>query len=153
MTGKSPYSEGGLIMTKEQKAQIIAMREEGYGYTAIAQVLSMPKNTIKTFCNRNGLSGQRQQNGVLVLPDTKLCKNCGSPMITKSRTKPRKFCSDKCCREWFHKNRTPESNKGQHLCVCENCGSSFVVYGSVERKYCSRKCYFSHRYSKGGDSQ
>lgn len=138
-------------MTQEQKNTITSMRGEGYGYAAIAQVLSISKNTVKTFCYRNGLTGRRQQNGVLVLPSTTHCKNCGNLISVKSSTKPRKFCSDKCCRAWFHSHRVPENTKGQHSYICENCGTVFIVYGNVKRKYCSHQCYISHRYGTGGD--
>ena len=140
-------------MTQDQKTQIITMRGEGYGYAAIAQVLSIPKNTIKTFCNRNGLAGQKQEKHSLVLPNTNKCKNCGMPIVSKSSTKPRKFCSDKCCREWFHKNRIPKNDKGRKENICVQCNNLFITYGKVERKYCSHQCYIKHRYGKGGDEQ
>lgn len=46
-------------MTDAQRIEIKRLREAGNGYTAIAQALSLPANTIKTYCKRNGLGGTR----------------------------------------------------------------------------------------------
>lgn len=46
-------------MTDTQRNEIKRLREAGTGYTAIAQALSLPANTIKTYCKRNGLGGTR----------------------------------------------------------------------------------------------
>ena len=43
-------------MTQEQKNTITSMRGEGYGYAAIASVLDISKNTVKTFCNKTQMS-------------------------------------------------------------------------------------------------
>ena len=46
-------------MNDTQRSEIKRLREVGCGYTAIAQTLSLPANTIKTYCKRNGLGGMR----------------------------------------------------------------------------------------------
>ena len=46
-------------MNDVQRSEIKRLREAGTGYTAIAQALSLPVNTIKTYCKRNGLGGAR----------------------------------------------------------------------------------------------
>lgn len=46
-------------MNDAQRSEIKRLREAGTGYTAIAQALSLPVNTIKTYCKRNGLGGAR----------------------------------------------------------------------------------------------
>ena len=46
-------------MNDAQRNEIKRLREAGTGYMAIAQALSLPANTIKTYCKRNGLGGAR----------------------------------------------------------------------------------------------
>lgn len=44
-------------MDDRQRQQIRELREEGYGYGRIAQILEISENTIKTYCRRHGLGG------------------------------------------------------------------------------------------------
>ena len=45
-------------MTDEQKRQVVSLRQEGSGYTSIANKLGISRDTVKSFCRRNGLSGE-----------------------------------------------------------------------------------------------
>ena len=45
-------------MTEEQKKQIIRLRKKGCGYTAVANKVGISKDTVKSFCRRNGLAGE-----------------------------------------------------------------------------------------------
>ena len=42
-------------MTENQKKRIAKLRQQGFGYAAIASELRMPVGTVKTFCRRNSL--------------------------------------------------------------------------------------------------
>lgn len=46
-------------MTLEQKKQITRMREQNLGYAYIAKEMGLSVNTVKAFCRRNNLSGNR----------------------------------------------------------------------------------------------
>lgn len=46
-------------MTLEQKSQIARMREQNLGYAYIAKEMGLSVNTIKAYCRRNDLSGNR----------------------------------------------------------------------------------------------
>ena len=46
-------------MTLEQKNQIARMREQNLGYACIAKEMGISVNTIKAYCRRNDLSGNR----------------------------------------------------------------------------------------------
>ena len=45
-------------MTNEQKIKIKQLRLEGMGYTTVAKTLGLSKETVKSFCRRNGLAGR-----------------------------------------------------------------------------------------------
>ena len=45
-------------MTNEQIKQIVALRNAGYGYDAVAQETGISKSTISSFCKKNGLAGR-----------------------------------------------------------------------------------------------
>ena len=44
-------------MTNEQKARITTLRHDGIGYATIAAMLGISKETVKSFCRRNALTG------------------------------------------------------------------------------------------------
>ena len=44
-------------MDAATKSKIAYMRQAGQGYAAIARVLDVPVNTVKTYCRRTGLTG------------------------------------------------------------------------------------------------
>ena len=46
-------------MTQEQKRQITEMRKQNLGYAYIAKELDISLNTVKAFCRRNDLAGNR----------------------------------------------------------------------------------------------
>ena len=48
------------MMTDAQKKMIAKMRGLGAGYTEVAKQLNLPVGTIKTYCRRNGLTGDRR---------------------------------------------------------------------------------------------
>ena len=63
-------------MTEEQKKQIIRLRKKGCGYTAVANKVGISKDTVKSFCRRNGLAGE------MAAAETPVpgCRECGKPL-------------------------------------------------------------------------
>ena len=45
-------------MTDEQKSEITGLRAAGIGYTVIARQMGLPRDTVRSFCRRNGLAGE-----------------------------------------------------------------------------------------------
>ncbi len=133
-------------MTNEQKKQIMVLRRQGYGYSKIAQMLSISENTIKSYCRRNDLSLEALNN-------TAACKQCGKLIIIKEKCKPRQFCSDRCRVAWWSSHEHKSHAKTTYHFVCEKCGLHFESNGNKSRKYCSHKCYIAARFHKerGGD--
>lgn len=133
-------------MTNEQKSQIKRMREEGVSYGQISAALSLSKNTVKSFCQRNGLSGKRglKQNQSSVV----FCPNCGKPVQQTLGRKHRRFCSGTCRQEWWNHHLEQVHRKAVYHFTCAGCGRPFSAYGNAHRKYCSHACYINDRFKK-----
>ncbi len=135
-------------MTDQQKIQTRRLRAEGHGYKDIATLLGISDNTIKSFCRREGLTGQAETPAKIVV-DTHVCKQCGLPVAQNKGRKEKKFCSDKCRMAWWNSHQDIVKRKAIYEYVCPYCQNPFTAYGNNHRKYCSRACSFADRF--GGD--
>lgn len=137
------------FMTNEQQEKIRRLRLNGAGYTKVANELGMSKETVKSFCRRNGLAGkaedmsakQKEEEGVV-------CRNCGKPLEQSPGKKIRKFCSKQCRETWWKKNPEKIKKRAVYKYICANCGREFEVYGNAHRKYCTHDCYIADRFKK-----
>lgn len=109
-------------MTEIEKSTIITMRAKGVGFSAIANELSLPLSTIKSFCRRY----------------KDKCEFCGIEVEQTSGRKHKRFCSDSCRIKWWNLNRTGKEH------ICTGCGEHFTAI--EKRKYCCHKCYIKHRF-------
>ena len=134
-------------MTEEQKQQVIRLRKEGCGYTAVAHNVGVSKDTVKSFCRRNGLAGK-----LAAAANTQAtgCRECGRPLQQTEGMKPRVFCCDVCRVKWWHAHPEKIKQRAVYAFTCAGCGKPFTAYGNSKRKYCSHGCYVRSRF-KGGD--
>ena len=65
-------------MTTEQKSQIFALRAQGCGYSTIAKAMELNKDTVKSFCRRNGAAGIR---GTKQTERQNRCPQCGKKLV------------------------------------------------------------------------
>ena len=126
------------------KDEIVRLRGKGFTYTAIADTLGLSVNTVKSYCQRNGLGK--------VKPQKRLCAHCSAEIIGTPKTKPKKFCSDKCRAAWWSQHPEKLRPGKAHTVGCAFCGVTFQASVSTRRKYCSHACYISARF-KGGDAE
>lgn len=138
------------LMTNEQKAKIAELRSKGCGYKAVADLLGIGKDTIKSYCQRNKLSGERAVH-TTIKNASGLCPQCGKPVVQIPGMKPRRFCSTECRVAWWNTHQDHVRQKAVYAFTCETCGHSFTAYGNQHRKYCSHNCYIAGRF-KGGPS-
>ena len=71
------------------------------------------------------------------------CMNCGAELEKKpkgSPGRPRRFCSEKCSREYWKDNPRPDRWKSYERVRCGFCGKWFYARKDAERKYCSISC-------------
>ncbi len=79
-------------MTISDKRKIEAYRESSVPYSEIAETLSLPLNTVKSYCKHHNLGGRRERTADNIL----LCKQCGEGVPQTPHRKAKIFCSDKC---------------------------------------------------------
>ena len=80
-------------MTPDEKNRLTALRKAGRSYTEIADTLGISKNTVKTFCRRNGLNPEVESHPVEVIPASttdRLCPHCGKPVVQPQGRKEKK---------------------------------------------------------------
>ncbi|HRS65807.1 RNA polymerase subunit sigma-70 [Desulfitobacterium sp.] len=133
-------------MTNEQKSTIMRLRSEGCKYAAIAEVVGLSINTVKSYCRRQNINAT-----VAATPDENgvpLCKQCGKPLEHMNGKKPRKFCSDACRHEWWKSHPNEINKKAFYTKTCVHCGKSYTVYGRPHSKYCCHECSAQHRVKK-----
>ncbi len=136
-------------MTKEEKKQVEKHRNNGLSYAQISRMLEVSENTIKSYCRRSGLIGDRKSNKPIVEQTHNQCKNCGDKLLQGTRGKPKKFCSEKCRRNWWKENSDKTEKNALYTLVCQECGEAFQSYGNKDRKFCNHACYIKNRF-KGG---
>ena len=121
-------------MNNNQKQAIQKLRSRGISLSKIADEVGLPVNTVKSFCRRNSIGGN-------------LCKNCGQPLVSTARRKPKTFCCTACRQAWWQLHQEQMNLKAVRHFVCAGCSRPFDGYGNNRsRKYCSRGCYIAHRY-------
>lgn len=126
-------------MNKRQKEDIQRFRKEGLSYSKISTMLSLPENTIKSFCRRNNMGGVAFAETVLAVGGQ--CRQCGTELSQIKGKKQKRFCSDKCRLSWWNTHPESINRKAVQIFTCLTCGQKAMGYGKRERKYCSRSCY------------
>lgn len=132
-------------MTLEEKEMIKVFREAGVGYSTIASSMGISINTIKTFCKRNNLGGNRHsicKKEVQYTP----CENCKKPVLQTKGRKHKRFCSDTCRNTWWNNHQEQINKMTFNEYQCSSCGSLFKSYGRGLRKYCCHACYINERF-------
>ena len=129
-------------MTRGEKLLIAQYRAQGMGYTAIAGELGLPKNTVKSFCQRNSL-GKDTALPTEPIPDH-ICRQCGEVLEQSTHRKMRRFCSDTCRLIWWHTHRDHGRNAKKH--VCPTCQKEFAT--DRRQTYCSHACYIRARFGR-----
>lgn len=128
-------------MTDEQKEKIICFRRRGIGYADIGRELGISKDTVKSFCRRNGLTISEVKTD-----DLDRCRECGNPIVQQEKSKKRIFCCKACREKWWTEHADRICRKVVYTFTCAGCGKTFTAYGNSSRKYCSHACYVRDRF-------
>jgi transposase len=128
-------------VTDTQKKTIGELRAKGQGYREIAEELGISINTIKSYCQRSGLTGSKDHGGTQTGEREKTCKQCGAVLQQHPNMKTKTFCSAECRIRWWSKNRSQSAGASTVEKRCKQCGRSFRSHASAERKFCGHACY------------
>jgi endogenous inhibitor of DNA gyrase (YacG/DUF329 family) len=131
-------------MSRLQRNEIPGMRREKMSYAQIASALDLSVNTVKSYCQRNGLGGVAATEA-----ESGVCAHCGKPVCQTVGRKKKRFCSDGCRMAWWKEHPERLNRKAVYRLVCAGCGKSFESYGNKGRKYCSHGCYVKDRFGGG----
>ena len=116
-------------MTDEDMGRISSLKQQGKSAVAIAEMLHLPANTVKSYLRRHPGT-----------EDAHTCPQCGRVVIQNKGRKEKRFCSDRCRMEWWRSHQSEMDKKAYYTLVCQQCGKEFVSYGNQGRKFCSREC-------------
>ena len=157
-------------MTELQKTRIRTMREQGIGFAEIAKQMNISRETVKSFCKRNGVGAisdapptpaSQQEDITVVAPvprpeklpvEAGVCRACGKSIEQTVGRKKRVFCCAQCRTSWWRDNQDKIQRKAAALYsfTCAGCGREFTAYGNQRRKYCSHDCYIQARFGTEG---
>lgn len=138
-------------MTEQQAKQIREMREQGIGYRSIGLMVGLSRDIVRNYCKSRGLAGYGSvltKNIKEQVMLGKACLYCGKEIVQPGTGRPKKFCSEKCRREWWkgHPEQIKKKDTALYPVVCAHCGKEFLSYGNKTRKYCSHDCYIRQRF-------
>lgn len=139
-------------MTNEQRIKITDMRNQGCGYSTIANAVGLSKDSVKAFCRCHGLAGVKAELNSPEAPilNDASCLNCGAQLTHVPGVKRKKFCSTVCRQAWWNTHLEEVKRKAIYQYICPSCGKPFTAYGYAGRKYCSHACYIAYRYAGRG---
>jgi len=120
----------------DRNRRIKELRRQGESYGSIAKALGISVNTIKSYCQRNGL-GELQAKPEI----HDLCTNCNKALVHTPGSKKKKFCNKSCRMAWWAKYPDAVNKKAIYRFTCLTCNKKFESYGNGNRKYCSRTCF------------
>jgi len=138
-------------VTEIERQQIYDLRIKGIGYKAIAAVLGVSRDSVRSFCVRHGLDGDSKVVSLNVEEKIKkhiLCACCNKMIKQKDHGRARRFCSNECRRKWWKDNPQRRNKKATAVYhyICPSCNKEFSSYGNKKRKYCSHECYIKSRF-------
>lgn len=145
-------------MNEYQTRQIREYRMKGVGYRSIAAVTGLSRDIVRNYCKTHGLDGF----GVELTANMKeqmqlgtVCLCCGKPVKQATTGRKRKFCSDKCRRQWWgsHPGALQKKESAFYELTCAYCGKVYQSYGNKTRKYCSHECYVRDRFWREEDGR
>lgn len=138
-------------MTDLQRRQIRELRMKGVGYRAIAAVLGLSRDSVRSFCKNahlEGLAKELKANMKEKTANGQVCLCCGKQLKQPASGRRRKFCSDECRRRWWgeHVSCIDRRATAYYEATCIYCGKTFKAYGNNHRRYCSQECYVRDRF-------
>ena len=145
-------------MTDFQSNQIRDLRLRGAGYRSIASAVGVSRDSVRSYCKSHGLDGFASVLTINMKEQMNLghaCLCCGKEIEQSLVGRKRKFCSDKCRREWWgaHQQNIQRKPTAYYEMTCVHCGKTFSSYGNKSRRYCCHECYVRDRFWREEDGR
>ena len=123
----------------------------GLGYKAIGEITGLGRGSVREFCKRNNLLGYGKAIKQAIMEKVRegaACLQCGKAILQPEKGRRKKFCSDKCRRDWWtaHPEAVQRNGEKMETRICSYCGKSFNVYTSRQQRYCCHDCYVHDRF-------
>lgn len=122
-----------------KKEEVIKLRDEGLSFREISKELEISRSTIFSIYKK--AKEQQKQS----------CKNCGILLKQSKGHRQKVFCSDKCRKEFWRKNRIDYTINSYATCL--TCGKEFLYHESRVRKYCSLNCAYKGKRKGAQDNE
>lgn len=104
-----PPHEPGQRLSDNIREEIRYLRLRGIGYKRIATELGLSLNTVRSFCVRHGLGGNRNADGTVQHP----CRYCGKDVPQTPHRREKFYCSDKCRCSYFYEQKKKAGAKDE----------------------------------------
>lgn len=101
--------EPGQRLSDDIREEIRYLRLRGIGYKRIATELGLSLNTVRSFCVRHGLGGNRNADGTVQHP----CRYCGKDVPQTPHRREKFYCSDKCRCSYFYEQKKKTAAKDE----------------------------------------
>lgn len=100
-------------MTDAQAVRIRELRISGMGYRAIAEDVGLSRDIVRNYCKAKGMAGHGAEAAGNLQGRGGACACCGKGITQQGKGRPRKFCSERCRRQWrkAHPEETGRSGR------------------------------------------
>ena len=126
-------------MTPAEKTRIDELRNEGLGYKRIAQAVSLPLSTVKSYCRRH--ASDHSSDHALEIAES---NNAMLSFIDPSADKIDSPATDKIDHPSADKFDSPVKQKSDHPIqdeLCKQCGAVLTFHpNKKKRQFCSNLC-------------
>ena len=143
-----------MIDRKEiAREQARLLRGHGMGYKRIAGITGLTKDAVRNACKR--IDADCEDRDLFKRIEAgQACAYCGGEMEQHGSGRPRRFCSERCRRQYWRLHRSEQKKKEDKLFLrsCAYCGRTFQIYGKNDRTYCCREHYKLHFYVNKSES-
>ncbi len=130
------------------REQARLLREKGMSHVKIAGVTGLTRGIVNNIAR--GVGKVEEDKSILDRIEAGLaCAYCGGEMEQQGGSgRPRRFCSERCRRQYWRLHRPEQKRKEEKLFLrtCAYCGKTFQIYGKNDRTYCCREHYRLHFY-------
>ena len=136
------------------REQARLLREKGMSLRKVAALTGLTKDVVRNISRKIVVAADDDDTLDSRINGGQACTYCGRSMEQHGGSgRPRRFCSERCRRQYWRLHRPEQKKKEDKLFLrtCAYCGKTFQIYGKNDRKYCCREHYRLHFYGCGFD--